>query len=123
MQWIIEPKKIELNEEDTLEIHNIEWVGFTPTMYQEVVEGKRSPQEFGGETIEDLDGDIIGSVVAFLNGNRNDFDVWFDNDGSHYVCLPTAPEREEDELEVYLISDLLSEAELSEDFEAYAVIS
>lgn len=57
-------------------------------------------------------GDITGHVRFHTSIDPEHLDVcdiWFDEDGDHYICLPTNEEDEdgEPELQVMLIEDLL----------------
>lgn len=64
--------------------------------------------------------DVEGERIGFVRFNTNinsevvEHDIWYDDEGSHYICMPSNEfdENEEELLEVMLLSDLLSICEL-----------
>jgi hypothetical protein len=87
MEAIQLPLTIEIADNVEITVHEIEW--FT------------SPSQFG-------EGEIGQMLISDNHQNKKEnYAIWFGDEGNHYVCLPTY-EEEEEELEVFLYEDLVS---------------
>lgn len=62
--------------------------------------------------LPELDGEIIGHMMIAEGENKEaeQFDMWFEDDGYHYICM--AGEKN-GEVEVWLVMDLLKEEHLN----------
>lgn len=68
--------------------------------------------KFYGEPNE-WEEDSIGELLISdsISKKKEIYSIWFDDEGNHYVCLPTYEdsEDEDDDLDVFLVSDLIEE--------------